>query len=304
MLKGLHLLLFTTLFISYTFSQEKIYFFGHAYGNPTLIDHKMDPSILSFLEEDYTKVVYGGDFIYDINDQIEIENFIEFNKKRNFVLIPGNHDVKRKLFNHQDNRFELVGNNILIYLNTNFNNINEVQNSVDFLTETIGKNIFKNVLIFSHQLFYSKSNLDLRTNSRDNYELANLFYDEIFEYLIDVKKKIFIYSGDIGAFRYTPYCYYNQFENISFYSSGLGNGLNNYCIQISIDKNDNISNYFVDLNTKKRLTPLKFNRWKVRLYQFPKLVLYQIKQHYLILLIVLVVLFGMILFKKNNLNKY
>ena len=87
MLKGLHLLLFTTLFISHTFSQEKIYFFGHAYGKPALIDHKMDPFILSFLEEDYTKVVYGGDFIYDINDQIEIENFIQFNKKRNLIFI-------------------------------------------------------------------------------------------------------------------------------------------------------------------------------------------------------------------------
>ena len=301
MLKGLHLLLFTTLCISHTFSQDRIYFFGHAYGKPALIDHKMDPSILSFLEEDYTKVVYGGDFIYDTNDQIEIENFVEFNKKRNFVLIPGNHDVNSKLFNHQENRFELVGNNLLVYLNTNFNNINEVQNSVDFLTETIRKNIFKNVLIFSHQLFYSKSNFDIRTNSRENYELTNLFYDEIYEYLININKNIFIYSGDIGAFRYTPYCYYNQIENISFYSSGLGNGLNNYCIEISIDKKNNISNYFVDLKTKKRLDPLKFNRWKVRLYQLPKLVLYEIKQHYLIILIVLVVLLGMTLFKKRKL---
>ena len=291
MLKELYQLLFITLFISFSYSQEKLYFIGHAYGNPLLKDQKMDPSVIFFLKDDTTKIIYGGDFIYDIKDEIEIQNFLKFNKERDYVLIPGNHDVKWKPFKHQKNRFEIIGKNLFIYLNTNFGDINEVQNSVDFVIQTIRKKKFKNILIFSHQLFYSKSNFDIRTNSRDNYELPNLFYDNIFEFLINENTNIYIYSGDIGAFKYTPYCYFNKIKNLSFYSSGLGNGFNNYCIEIKIDRNDNVSNSFVDLNTSKREKSERFSSWKVWLYQFPKLILHEFKLRYQIYITVLIICF-------------
>ena len=112
MLKGLCLLLFIIQFISFSYSQERIYFIGHAYGDPAVKDHKMEPSVLSFLDDDFTKVIYGGDFIYDIGDELEIKNFIEFNQERDFVLIPGNHDVKWEPFKHQKNRFEIFKDNL------------------------------------------------------------------------------------------------------------------------------------------------------------------------------------------------
>ena len=80
MLKELYQLLFITLFISFSYSQEKLYFIGHAYGNPLLKDQKMDPSVIFFLKDDTTKIIYGGDFIYDIKDEIEIQNFLKLNK--------------------------------------------------------------------------------------------------------------------------------------------------------------------------------------------------------------------------------
>lgn len=300
MLKELYQLLFITLFINFSYSQEELYFIGHAYGNPSLKDQKLDPSVLNFLKYKTTKIIYGGDFIYDANDEIEIQNFLGFNKERDYVLIPGNHDVTLKSFKHQKNRFEIKNKNLFIYLNTNFKDINEVQNSVDFVSKTIRKKKFKNILIFSHQLIYSKSNFDIRTNSRDNYQLANLFYDEIFEFLIKENTNIYIYSGDIGAFKYTPYCYFNKIKNLSFYASGLGNGSNNYCIEIKIDSNDNVSNLFVDLNTSKREKPERFSLWKVRLYQFPKLILYEFKLRYQILITAIVTFFVFALYLRKK----
>ena len=301
MLKEFYQLLFIILFINFSSSQERIYFIGHAYGSPFVKDKKMEPSVLSFLKDDYTKVIYGGDFIYDPDDELEIENFLEFNKKRNYVLIPGNHDVKRKSFKHQKNRFEVLGNNLFIYLNTNFNDLIEVQNTADFVKKTIVKNNFKNILIFSHQLFYSKSNFDVRTNSRDNYQLANLFFDDIFDILIKINKNVYIYSGDIGAFKYTPYCFFNQIKNISFYSSGLGNSINNYCIEIKIDQKNNISNLFIDLNTSKSEKPEKFSLWKVRLYQFPKLILNKLKLYCHFFLIAVILFLGLAFYFRKKL---
>lgn len=300
MLKVLYQLLFIILFINFSYSQEKLYFIGHAYGNPSLKDQKLDPSVLNFLKNETTKIIYGGDFIYDARDEIEIQNFLGFNKERDYVLIPGNHDVTLKSFKHQKNRFEIKNKNLFIYLNTNFKDINEVQNSVDFVSKTIRKKKFKNILIFSHQLIYSKSNFDIRTNSRDNYQPTNLFYDEIFEFLIKENTNIYIYSGDIGAFKYTPYCYFNKIKNLSFYASGLGNGSNNYCIEIKIDSNDNVSNLFVDLNTSKREKPERFSLWKVRLYQFPKLILYEFKLRYQIFITAIVTFFVFALYLRNK----
>ena len=300
MLKVLYQLLFIILFINFSYSQEKLYFIGHAYGNPSLKDQKLDPSVLNFLKNETTKIIYGGDFIYDARDEIEIQNFLGFNKERDYVLIPGNHDVTLKSFKHQKNRFEIKNKNLFLYLNTNFKDFNEVQNSVDFVSKTIRKKKFKNILIFSHQLIYSKSNFDIRTNSRDNYQPTNLFYDEIFEFLIKENTNIYIYSGDIGAFKYTPYCYFNKIKNLSFYASGLGNGSNNYCIEIKIDSNDNVSNLFVDLNTSKREKPERFSLWKVRLYQFPKLILYEFKLRYQIFITAIVTFFVFALYLRKK----
>lgn len=300
MLKELYQLLFIILFINFSYSQEKLYYVGHAYGNPSLKDQKLDPSVLNFLKNETTKIVYGGDFIYDANDETEIQNFLEFNKKRDYVLIPGNHDVTLKSLKHQKNRFEIKNKNLFLYLNTNFKHTNDVQNCVDFVSKTILKKKFKNILIFTHQLIYSKSNFDIRTNSRDNYQLANLFYDEILEFLIKENTNIFIYSGDIGGFKYTPYCYFNKINKLSFYASGLGNDSNNYCIEIKIDNNDNVSNLFIDLNTSKRVKPERFSLWKVRLYQLPKLILYEFKLRYKIFITVIITCFVFTLYLRKK----
>ena len=76
MLKGFYLPLFLILSISFSFSQEKILFVDHADGNPNLKDKKLDSSLINFLNVNKNdKIIYGGDFIYDIKDTIEIKFF-------------------------------------------------------------------------------------------------------------------------------------------------------------------------------------------------------------------------------------
>ena len=127
MLKGLFLLLFINLYINFSFSQEKIYFIGHAYGSPLINDNKMDPSVLNFFNNNNSKLIYGGDFVQSVNNPKEMEEFLNFNSDRDYILIPGNHDVSYEAFNHQKNIYEVTNKNLFIYLNTNFKteNINQ-----------------------------------------------------------------------------------------------------------------------------------------------------------------------------------
>ena len=78
MLKVLFQLLFIILCIEFSFSQEKIYFIGHAYGSPLLKDSKMDPSVLTFFKNNNSMIIYGGDFVQDINNSKEIKNCLDF----------------------------------------------------------------------------------------------------------------------------------------------------------------------------------------------------------------------------------
>lgn len=287
MLKGLFLLLFINLYINFSFSQEKIYFIGHAYGSPLINDNKMDPSVLNFFKKNNSKLIYGGDFVQSVNNPKEIEEFLNFNSNRDYILIAGNHDVSFEAFDHQKNTYEITNRNLFIYLNTNFKTESQVDESIDFLRKTIHINDFKNVLIFSHQLFFSKSKYDIKTNSREYYSKANKFYDSILGYLKGVRKDVYLYSGDIGAFKYNPYAYYNKIDNITYLATGLGNGSKNTCIEILINPNGKINNSFIDLDNEKRYSPEKFLRWKVKLYQLPKLLLFFIKDSYLIIIFIL-----------------
>tara|TARA_B110000483_G_C18170618_1_gene533110 strand:+ start:1058 stop:1969 length:912 start_codon:yes stop_codon:yes gene_type:complete len=285
MLKGFYLPLFLILSISFSFSQEKILFVGHAYGNPNLKDKKLDSSLINFLNVNKNdKIIYGGDFIYDIKDTIEIKNFLKFNSKFNYVLIPGNHDVGLKFLNHQKTRFEQINNNLLIYLNTNFNSTTEILKVVEEIKNEINKD-YKNILIFSHQLFYSKSIFDIRTNSRDNYDLCNEFNNQIIKFLKESNKEVFIYSGDIGAFKYIPYAYFNSDKNIKYFAVGLGNGFNNKAIEINFLSSGQIFNNFIDLNTSVKEEVSNYSRLKVKLYQTPKLFLYLLKTNFYFLLV-------------------
>jgi hypothetical protein len=249
----------------------------------------MDPSVMKFFKNNNSKIIYGGDFVQDINNSKEIEDFLDFNINRDYVLIPGNHDVGFNPFKHQENRYKINNKNLFIYLNTNFKSENEINKSVDFIKKTIQTNNFNNILIFSHQLFFSKSDYDIRTNSRDHYINSNKFYDKIHDFLNGQRNNVYIYSGDIGAFKYIPYAYYHKFENITYLSTGLGNGSHNFCIEISINQNGEINNSFIDLDTREKLSPLKFLRWKVKLYQLPKLFLFFVKQNYWIIILIILV---------------
>ena len=232
-------------------SGEEILFIGHAYGNPhNLTDEKIEPSVLNFINNTdtslYKYIVWGGDFIENCKNETEINNFLEFVPKKilaKSIFLFGNHEflcydnTKFNFIKKNENQVIRIKDYDLFLINSNFENINQVDRAIEIVKESSKK------IIFTHQVVFSPNNWFLRTNSRDFYSLGNIFYDK----LIARKDKFTLISGDIGAFKRMPYLvYFNDSEN-NLVASGLGNSSNNYIVSLKIDQN-NLSFFKINLD--------------------------------------------------------
>ena len=285
MSKGLLKLLFLVLITSHIYTQqnyENILFVGHTYGSHSAEDESLDPIFLEHTynnSQNYNEIILGGDFLYNCQNSIEFENFLKFYKTFSPRLVIGGHDACDKVFNllnYSSNNFRQINDTILFYLNTSIKSNNEV----DYLYDLIFKNIEikkpKNIIIFTHQLIFSKSDWNIRVNSRGDYNFANTLYDKIYSKFYKSEIKFHFVSGDIGAFPYTPYAYYNNSENFNYYASGIGNGLHYKAIVINIK--DELSFNFLDLENNMLERKEKYSKLYVQLYQFPKLFLSHLKK--------------------------
>lgn len=262
---------------------KEIFFIGHAYGSSKKKDKTINAELKTFLNKNKNIfVIWGGDFIQDCNDNTEVKNFknISSHLKNRYVL--GNHDncdfiKKHILRNKNTNSYEIIKDNLFIYLDTNFKDSKNVDNTLKFTLNILKNNKNENVFIFSHQAIFSTSKFQLLTNSRSNYSLANNFYNELKKTMLKSEKKFHLFSGDIGAFNYMPYAFYEKEKNISKYAVGLGNNKNYKIIKI---KGDVVK--FYDLITNKTEKLENYNAAKIRLTYLPRLIQLFVKENLII----------------------
>ena len=284
----------------------KILFIGHAYGSHSEIDRKLDSDVIKILEnESYDEFVFGGDFIYNCNDEIEFDNLIKNINGKNIKLTIGNHDDCEKVKTFIKNKYlsinqkQIVNNTLILYLNTSINNQTDLNKLIDYTINSIQEE--KNVIIFCHQVIFSKNDFYLRTNSRKFYDYGNKFYNFLTEKYLGSDKNVFIITGDIGAFDYTPYSFYDKNEKFRLYASGIGNSFHKNGINIEINKDGLIEANFIKLKNSKLLKKRQFNKIKNQLYQTPKLVLFLIRKHiYILIGLVFPIIISYIIFNKKR----
>ena len=285
MLKGLLKLLFLGLITSQVYCQENyetILFTGHTYGSHSANDKSLDPVFSDHINknsQNYNEIILGGDFLYNCQDLVEFENFLAFYNTFNPKLIIGGHDICDNVFKILDfnsNSFRQVNDTLLFYLNTSIETTVEVNYLYNLINENIEIKKPKSIIIFTHQLIYSKSDWNVRVNSRGFYNYGNMLYDKIYSKFYKSEIKFHFVSGDIGAFPYTPYAYYNYSENFNYYASGIGNGLHYKAIVINIK--DELSFNFLDLENNMLESKEKYSKLYVQIYQFPKLFLSHLKR--------------------------
>ena len=270
----------------------KILFIGHAYGSHSEIDKKLDRDVIKILEdENYNEFVFGGDFIYNCNDDNEFDNLIEDINEINVKLTIGNHDDCEKVKTFIKNKYlsinqkQILNNTIILYLNTSIKNQYDLDNLIAFTERSIKD--YENVIIFCHQVIFSKNDFYLRTNSRKFYDYGVKFYNYLKETYLGSKKKIYIFTGDIGAFDYTPHSFYEKNENFYLFASGIGNSFYKNGVSIDLNYNGKITAKFINLKNSLIEDPKKYNKIYNQFYQFPKLTLFYLKKHILILVLIL-----------------
>jgi hypothetical protein len=287
MLKAQCRLIFIVLITNIVFSQEqkqKYLYVGHAYGSPISKNKKIDQTLDDFLvnqSNNFDKVILGGDFLQVCDDDEELQNFnLLFNKYQPYFVI-GNHDLCPAIIEFSNetfggvNYFELVNNHLLIFLNTSFNSKEEAIDAYKYLNDLVSSTNSKNIIIFSHQVIFSKNDFYLRTNSRKHYEESNFFYDLIYNKYYNDNYKFYFITGDIGAFNLTPYAFYDKKNNFNFFASGLGNDYHKKAIVINLLEQIDIN--FIDLVSSDIEIKENYSKIKVQLYQLPKLIASKIK---------------------------
>lgn len=288
MLRVLCRLLFTIIVTNFSFAQDNkkdILFVGHAYGSHEDYDQQLDPVFKNFIKKNsdiFDQIVLGGDFIYDCNDNIEIQSFKNVFESYNVRFVIGNHETCDKIihFANQNfggtNYYEKINESLIFYLNTSIDSFEESDFLYNYLNEIIRLESPKNILIFTHQLIFSKSDFEIRTNSRKYYKYGNNFFDKVLKKYNNSSKRLLFFSGDIGAYNFTPYAYYDTNDNFEFYASGLGNNRHNKGLLIKVSENIEVK--FIDLDSGA-MEPLdKYSKIKVQFYQFPKLFLSRLKK--------------------------
>ena len=191
MLRVLCRLLFTIIVTNFSFAQDNkkdILFVGHAYGSHEDYDQQLDPVFKNFIKKNsdiFDQIVLGGDFIYDCNDNIEIQSFKNVFESYNVRFVIGNHETCDKIihFANQNfggtNYYEKINESLIFYLNTSIDSFEESDFLYNYLNEIIRLESPKNILIFTHQLIFSKSDFEIRTNSRKYYKYGNNFFDKV-----------------------------------------------------------------------------------------------------------------------------
>ena len=253
-----------TLLIYFLNPDYKILFFGHAYGSGD-IENQSDLSFTNYIKnysDDHDLFVFGGDFIKNCNSNIEIEKFKKNINKvyDDSIFIYGNHEFycyesdNIEFIKKHENSSLVVNDNIMFFINSNFENINQVEKLVDRISKSLS---YSRIFIFNHQTFFEKSDLLLRPNSREFYELGYTFLDKI---IALNHSNIYLISGDIGSTIFQHDLIYYKKNNINMLASGLGNERNNYGIEIVFNNKDQVHFNKLNLDSKEKTKLFPMNR--------------------------------------------
>ncbi|MCI5163942.1 MAG: hypothetical protein D3917_18385 [Candidatus Electrothrix sp. AX5] len=258
---------------------DRLYSFfvaGHVYGNPSFRrKHKgangIYPLFFERIKQDIKEYhidfgVFTGDIVYrNTNEEWDAveEDINELN--RPIYMAPGNHDTARN--NLFSIRYSVKGktyqsfyyhNDIFIILDPNIDGWNISGEQLKFLKNILSSSQHhKNIFVFFHQiLWWEKDNKYRRSymNSKSGRAENINFWEKIYPLFTSIPNNVYMFAGDSGAARHSLPTY-SQEKNIHLISSGMGGGVNdNYVlVTIPIDTAKSTEIEFIWLNSRNGL---------------------------------------------------
>jgi len=232
---------------------------GHTYGKPdrdTLGFHPPFKSEFDFIRS-YPQSSFGiltGDIVQHSNEESwnVIDNEIA-DLGLPIFFAPGNHDVYNyRLYrqrygdpehNYQTYRCFNNQGDLFILLDANIVKWNITGEQLDFLKDVLNENndTVKNVFVFVHQPIWLNQHTVFKNIKHNWHPLTpdtTNYWGTIEPIFQDYPAPIFLFTGDLGANKQaTPYMYYMD-NNITYIGGGMGSGINDNYLFISVDRND------------------------------------------------------------------
>jgi len=226
---------------------------GHTYGTPGVDNVGLHPPFRNILKSiRMNPNIEMGFLTGDIVWMSTIKNWDEVDSDLKSLDIPvyfapGNHDVTdRELFTNRYGKqgktywhFERKGD-LFIILDPNIANWNISGDQLGFLKKILGKPAsYRNVFVFFHQLlWWDKDNKfkNVRINSSQGRADKINFWKDVEPLFHGLTNEVFMFAGDVGAFRNHLPMYY-QYDNMHFIGSGMGGRINDNYIIVNVPNN-------------------------------------------------------------------
>jgi len=212
---------------------------GHTYNfnnEDEISRDETHPTVSKFIKNQHQKqhidyIFYLGDLVQktNVNSILKVDKEISSYNK-NFIKVIGNHDVHPLsyllgFFRGQSSYFvSEFGENILVFLNTNFKVADVDKEQLKFIKNILNKKSFKNIIFFSHHVIWTsqKKNFPFVNNNSINLRTSNHNFHKFIDKILLNKNKnrIVVISGDMG--NNAPYIFKKN-NNIEYYAIGFGN---------------------------------------------------------------------------------
>jgi len=265
-----YLILFVLIFIiscnsesEHTYVEPYSFFVaGHTYGKPGTNTIGFHPPFKNEFDsiKSYPKMSFGiltGDIVQHSNEEswdaidIDIEEL-----GLPVFLVPGNHDIyDNDLFaqkygdpehNQRTYRYFLRNKELFVLLDANIDNWSISGDQLSFLQQALElhRGRVNSVFIFVHQLIWwdDDSVFDSVVTNWPPYtpDTTN-FWGTIEPLLQDYASQVYLIAGDLGANKPAePYLYYKK-DNITYMAGGMGSGINDNYLIVSINEQGQVS---------------------------------------------------------------
>lgn len=225
---------------------------GHTYGNPVEETSGIYPNFknqFSYINTipSIEFAIFTGDITrYGSQTQWEAidEDLLELGFPCYFAV--GNHDMKNRQvyeerygqtyynFYHENDLFIILDPNI-----DSWNINNQQLDLVKSLLNEINAKYNKIFVLFHQVLWWEANNefKDIKFNSSEGRADTINFWTEVIPVFQNTNKPVYMFAGDVGAGSWSSDYSYHEYNNITFVSSGMGEGTNDNFLIINVYPN-------------------------------------------------------------------
>lgn len=229
---------------------------GHVYGSPSTYTSSIYPSFLKKINQD--NAVRNFDFLFLTGDLVkyptkEIWDVVKAELDSiglDWYISQGNHDSSQYFDeNIQAKKYLSMkeNSNLFLVLNPNFPGWTLDSSQIIFVENELKQvKPEDNIFVFTHQLWWIRNAPDefglesIKPNSFTDFEGTSSFWKDMFPAFDSLPNPIYFFAGDIGAQPIIPAYYEDHYENFHFYGSGMGGGLTDNYLIVSVYENGDV----------------------------------------------------------------